>query len=974
VLGTAQTAAALLAMEHFNTRNGTVVPELAHLLKNNDSATDSGCDLYFDVEESAVFDTGTATHLASRTLALEREQPCAIAGPFNDLPALDLSTMAQAYGYPLVINRAFNLRATRSLYAPYSSQMYPDIIENAEVLVQFLQHKGRTNYTSILYDLSDTSVQRRDWLTLELDKAGMRHYEAQFVTPDQLIDASLEHLGGINDVYTALSKIKRNGYRTIVVSMFDPVLELPPVAQAAVELGMTGTDEWLWIWFAPTDTWTQLITASPEIRAVMSGSATVVPIERYRYEPNHAFSHVLREHGVDLVDVALQAGIIRHSEVVAEDLLPENVAAADEYRTTESVADALPGVGFMYDAVIAVGIGMCRAAAAAAASDTNTTTAYNTTATAEQLLQLQHQHPGGLSGWQHLAGIRSVDFQGVSGRVRFSDADDPDAPGARQHGTVAWGAVNVPNLQQQKDEGGPIAVLTDIYLPGPHLGIRNWTELNQTFLYADGSTGDSALLRTPPERHYLYPGVRILGYVLYGSVIVAASGSATWVFLCRKHAVFVAAQPLFLYMIALGAIVFASAIVPASMDEQTGLTAEQLGMACMSIPWLVSLGHVITYAALFAKLWRVDKVLQPFQRRKIETRHVLWPVIALVIASVVLLIIWTTIDPVRWERLVINVGTGETIGQCTSDHGLAFALSLLVMMLIPTALTLYMAWKTKDVDDTYAESSWIFAMVLVQVQVFIVAIPLIVILLDVSANGRYIGAVILLWFFPKSAIGFIFVPKFTRWYREVKGIVAPKRKRGARNHISAEGEISGLSGGGNTTGGDDGNGGSNSVTTGTNNGAITVNTGNARRDAGGSYDSSSSAGLPPPTSFHRHPEFSTVSLLTDHTPTATNSNDGEGRPSSTTTTTTTTTTTASYAAGASRRISGFDTAASVPKEDEETGGEDGDETAQPDDARRRRHQQSSQLLSQKSWSIGSGRWPAALASMKLPATTTNNYD
>jgi uncharacterized membrane protein len=40
-----------------------------------------------------------------------------------------------------------------------------------------------------------------------------------------------------------------------------------------------------------------------------------------------------------------------------------------------------------------------------------------------------------------------------------------------------------------------------------------------------------------------------------------------------------------------------------------------------------------------------------------------------------------------------------------------------IVMLIPSFLTGVMAWKTKDVDDTYSESSWIFYLIVVQLQV-----------------------------------------------------------------------------------------------------------------------------------------------------------------------------------------------------------------------------------------------------------------
>jgi len=165
----------------------------------------------------------------------------------------------------------------------------------------------------------------------------------------------------------------------------------------------------------------------------------------------------------------------------------------------------------------------------------------------------------------------------------------------------------------------------------------------------------------------------------------------------REHRVVKAAQPYFLYLICLGAAVCASAIFPLSFDESYGWSSTQLSHACMSVPWVFSLGYMITYGALFSKLWRVNKVLQPVHR-KIDIKQVLWPFVALTALTVLILSLWTGLDPLKWEREAINSITGESIGQCQCDNIMAFLAPLIAVMLIPTLLTAYMAWRTKDVD------------------------------------------------------------------------------------------------------------------------------------------------------------------------------------------------------------------------------------------------------------------------------------
>ena len=83
----------------------------------------------------------------------------------------------------------------------------------------------------------------------------------------------------------------------------------------------------------------------------------------------------------------------------------------------------------------------------------------------------------------------------------------------------------------------------------------------------------------------------------------------------------------------------------------------------------------------------------------------------------IFLSLWTAFSDSGWKRTVIDEATGETMGQCKGDGNFVFLILALVVALIPTLLTEIMAWKTIDVDATYSESKWIFALILVQFQV-----------------------------------------------------------------------------------------------------------------------------------------------------------------------------------------------------------------------------------------------------------------
>jgi len=262
-----------------------------------------------------------------------------------------------------------------------------------------------------------------------------------------------------------------------------------------------------------------------------------------------------------------------------------------------------------------------------------------------------------------------------------------------------------------------------------------WQEVDP-FIFRDGTNLPPLLLRTTPEQNYLNVGMRAAGLALMSIALFACTASAVWVFVNRKHRIVRAAQPYSLYLVCLGSFITTFAILPLSYDESYGWSTEQLSSGCMSIPWLVSMGNIISYGALFSKvstscdsierirscltlalqLWRVNKVLQ-FHRTAVQVKHVAWPAIALIVAAIALLASVTAIRPLEWERVVIDTDTGESIGRCDSDYFGSFLWPLALLIVIAMAMTGFMAWKTNDVDAALSESNWIFALIVVQIEV-----------------------------------------------------------------------------------------------------------------------------------------------------------------------------------------------------------------------------------------------------------------
>jgi hypothetical protein len=131
----------------------------------------------------------------------------------------------------------------------------------------------------------------------------------------------------------------------------------------------------------------------------------------------------------------------------------------------------------------------------------------------------------------------------------------------------------------------------------------NWIR-KKAFHYANGSL-NAPLLRRIPDSNFLSDTVRVLGFVLLGIGVTFCLGNALWIVTNSNHRVLVLSQPTLLLQLCLGTAMIVTTILPISVDENWGMSQQQLSISCKVIPWLIVLGQIIQYMALFTKV-RVD--------------------------------------------------------------------------------------------------------------------------------------------------------------------------------------------------------------------------------------------------------------------------------------------------------------------------------------------------------------------------------
>lgn len=779
-LGYNHLASAVMAMKHFNERDGRITPEVEEL---------GDCNIQFGFNGTNALDTGTVGNLGNSLLFQvheEREKSfCAIAGPFFDHPARTVATVAAAGQTPHVPHRGYSVALSFEELSPFSTVMTPDQLAIAQAVMSHLVRIGRENFVSFLHPLTDMGVQAALAQGVAFDAYGGQFEEYPYVTEflrSNTVDRAIPN---------QLKKVKERGFRTILVTLDAYLVDLPEIANAAVALDMVNGD-YVWVFIpiferAAIHNAVQLpgylleqqgIPSYENVTKLLRGAALLSEIEGHQYlRDDDPFLRAWKEQGPELVAKVNDIYVNQTIQLGKNDLL-----MAPNYFQTY-----LPesGAGRMYDSIMAIGLGACQAV---------------------------KEESSAITGNSHKDAIRKVEFTGATGAVAFGDPHaNQRVPQVRKPTTNVYGLYNLyppstnesmpdANKDSSYDEAFVLtAILTELEGPridewhqNPSTGI--WSQIGPAFVYADGRLVPTELLRDIPEQNYLPGGLRILGLTIMGITLLACAISLVFVVCNWNHRVIRASQPNFLCLLLFGAALTSLAILTVSWDESYGWDEEALSKACMATPWLFCCGHIITYGALFSKLWRVNKVLQ-FTRRKISAAAVAGPMAALLFATIVVLTAWTVHDPLVWTRTTVNDYTGESIAQCHSDSFRIYIPLLAVVVAIPTVLTCVMAWKTKDVDETFTESSWIFTLIILQIQVIMVSFPIVVLLRGSSTEGRYMGLVLLMATFPSSTVILIMVPKFVAYFESGSSVTS--RSSGVRRSRGASSggvQISGLSG------------------------------------------------------------------------------------------------------------------------------------------------------------------------------------
>jgi ABC-type sugar transport system substrate-binding protein len=262
--------------------------------------------------------------------------------------------------------------------------------------------------------------------------------------------------------------------------------------------------------------------------------------------------------------------------------------------------------------------------------------------------------------------------------------------------------------------------------------------------------------------------LRYMGFGFFGVISLLSIGFGAWTYSKREIRVVVASQPMFLFMLLFGVLLCSSSLIPLSLDDtDPAFDGETADRACMSVPWLSSIGFTIMFSALYSKTWRINKIFHnpfPSARMKVTLRDLYLPLFCLLSANVINLTIWTVIAPIRYDRLP-NGGTDgwnrviSTYGACKSgSSSIPFMIVLGVINISAVALANWQAYEARDIQSEFSESRYIAIAMACILQAHVSAVPILLLTSELP-QVHYLVMIIMIFVINMSVLLLVFVPK-----------------------------------------------------------------------------------------------------------------------------------------------------------------------------------------------------------------------
>ena len=307
--------------------------------------------------------------------------------------------------------------------------------------------------------------------------------------------------------------------------------------------------------------------------------------------------------------------------------------------------------------------------------------------------------------------------------------------------------------------------------------------------YGPNATLPLQIEASAPDLNYLGSLLGV-GWFMLSVITFSCCSCIVWVYCNREVRVVKVQQPLFLMCVCAGVLLVGLSILPLSISDENA-SIRVADMACMAIPWLLSLGFTILFSALFTKLWRINKLLhgsRQYRKLRVTERDVIGPFLILSGLCLVIMILRTIFAPITFDRLEIDDDPTNTMASCDIEDNVAGGiLELLNISIIFGAfvVTCVQAYRARDISDEFNESKHLWTAMFLWFQILIIGVPVAALVGFESPSTTYFVVISMVFGVCMSLLLSLFVPIFMH-YRKLK-------KEGRLYYNSANVRISGVS-------------------------------------------------------------------------------------------------------------------------------------------------------------------------------------
>ena len=134
-------------------------------------------------------------------------------------------------------------------------------------------------------------------------------------------------------------------------------------------------------------------------------------------------------------------------------------------------------------------------------------------------------------------------------------------------------------------------------------------------------------------------------------------------------------------------------------------------------------------------------------------------------SCLIILIVWSVLDPWTWKRSVIQQIPPISYGKCTCQYFWVWFGPLIGLLFFAEGLTMYFAWKTNDLPDDFRDSGAVMYASFAQMQSWAFGVPVLSVLGSSSSEATYFGRICLIWIFAVSSVVVVVGPKLVTAFR-----------------------------------------------------------------------------------------------------------------------------------------------------------------------------------------------------------------